>query len=303
MNIKYDLLTELNLRLFDGGAAGGEGSGGDAGSGAPAEPAQTGKEIPAKPAETTVTSKESDERRATFENLIKGEYKDLYDERAQKMIDSRFKQVKGLEARAAQLDALQPVLEMLANKYGTDSNNVEKLIAAIEEDDSYYQEEAMAKGLTVEQLKNFKKMERENAAFKQAEAARQRQEDAAKVYARWQTEAEVCKQVYSNFDLRTECNDPDTGARFMGLLKSGVDVRTAFEVIHKDEIIGSAMQYTAKTVSQKVTNDIRARGLRPEENGGGNGAAVITKPDMSKWTKKDRDAIAKRVMRGERIEL
>lgn len=54
----------------------------------------------------------------------------------------------------------------------------------------------------------------------------------------------------------------------MGLLRSGVDARTAYEVVHKDEIIGGAMQYTAQRVQEKVVNDIRARGMRPPENGG-----------------------------------
>lgn len=303
MEIKYTLLTDLNLRLFDGGAAaGGEGGGGDAGAGTPTG-TQTAQEIPAQEPSTSVTTKQKDERKAAFESLIKGEYKELYDERVQSTINARFKQMKGLEERVAQLDELQPMLEMLASKYGVDAKNVDKLVSAIQEDDSYYQDEAMQKGLTVEQLKNIKKMERENAEFKRAAAERERQENAARVYANWQQQADACKQMYANFDLRSEIESPETGKRFTDLLKSGVDVKTAFEVIHKDEIIGSAMQYTAQQVQQKVTNDIRARGLRPEENGGSNSAAVITKSDPSKWTKKDRDAIAKRVLRGERIEL
>ena len=265
-----------------------------------AEPAAApNAELPGKPAEATVTADTEEARRAEFERLIKGKYKDLYEARAQRMINDRFKQTKGLEE---QVNAMAPVLELLAAKYGVDPKDAKAVAAALEEDDSYYQDEAYAKGVTVEQLKTIKKLERENAAFR--EMAKERRQRADQIYAQWESQAQAAQAIYPGFDLREEINRTDTGERFMGLLRSGVDARTAYEVVHKDEIIGGAMQYTAQRVQEKVVNDIRARGMRPPENGGnGTGAARIVKSDPSAFTKKDRDEIARRVMRGERIEL
>lgn len=319
----------LNLHLFDGGAAAGGGTGvgsgaSDGGEGAGStyatqgketrnslsgvrygkQTAEAGGEITQKEPEASATTNTQDQRKAEFERMIKGDFKDLFDERVKQNIDARFKQVKSLEAKARRAESFEPVLEMIANKYGVDVQDAEKLVKAIEEDDSYYEDEAMQKGLTVAQLKEIKRIERENAEFRRAAEERKKQENADRIYSRWQQEAEACKQMYPGFDLQSECSSSETGERFLGLLKAGVDVGTAYEVIHRDEIIGGAMHYTAQKVQQKVVNDIRTRGMRPSENGAsGTAAATITKADPRSFTRKDRDEISRRVMRGERIEL
>jgi len=290
-----------NFRLFDG--EGGGAPAGDGGNAAPATAQAQPQEIVEKAPEVDVTSDAKEARRAEFEQLIKGQYREEYNERAQKMIDSRFKQVKALEEQANRVKDLEPVLELLGSKYGVDGTDVNKLIKAIQEDDSYYQEEAMQKGMSVEALKHIKEIERENAQFKRAQQEMEQRRHQEQIQADWMRQGDALKQVYPNFDLRTECGDPDTGARFVDLLANGIDVRTAYEVIHKDDLIGSAMQYTAQAIQQKTVNDIRARGMRPPENGGNSSAATTQKIDPGKLTKKERDALARRAMRGERIVL
>lgn len=313
------LFMELNLRIFDGGAAGGAGAGDGAGTGdgggapagaeVPVKDIKYGKqqttEIPAhKGPETQVTSNTADERRAAFEQLIKGEYKDLYDERVQQNISSRFKQQKAMEEQLNALKAFEPVLDMLGTKYGADARDANAILKALEEDNSFYEDEALQKGISVEQLKYQHKLERENAAFKRSMEEQQRRAMAEQRYQQLTQQGEALKQIYPNFDLNAEANDPNTGNRFKGLINSGVDVRTAYEVIHMNDIMGGAMQYTAQVIQQKTVNDIRARGMRPAENGaGGNAAASVVRSDPSKFTRKDRDEISRRVMRGERIEL
>ena len=239
-------------------------------------------------------------RRAEFEKLIKGEYKDQFAERTQQIINERFKEAKGLKAQVA---ALTPILEMLAERYGVPAEDVGKLAAAIEEDAGFYEQEAIKKGMTVEQYKEFRSMERENAAFKKTAEERERQENINRIYARWNQEAEDTKQVYAGFDLSSECNHPQTGKDFLSLLRSGIPVRTAYEVVHKDEILGGAMRYTAEQVQKKTMDDIRARGMRPQENGTGGQGAADVKADVSKLTRADREEIAKRVAQGERISF
>ena len=262
-------------------------------------------EIPAhKGPETQVTSNTADERRAAFEQLIKGEYKDLYDERVQQNINSRFKQQKAMEEQLNAFKAFEPVLDMLGTKYGADARDANAILKALEEDNSFYEDEALQKGISVEQLKYQHKLERENAAFKRSMEEQQRRAMAEQRYQQLTQQGEALKQIYPNFDLNAEANDPNTGNRFKGLINSGVDVRTAYEVIHMNDIMGGAMQYTAQVIQQKTVNDIRARGMRPAENGaGGNAAASVVRSDPSKFTRKDRDEISRRVMRGERIEL
>jgi hypothetical protein len=188
---------------------------------------------------------------------------------------------------------------MLARKYGVKSDDIEALNKAIEEDDAYYEDEAMEKGITVEQLKEFRKMERENADLRRQMQERQTKENAERMYAGWMEQAEAAKAVYPTFDLKAEMNNP----QFVNLLRNNIDVRTAYEVLHKDEIIPAAMQFTAKAVEQKLTNKIMSGGARPVENGNRSQSAAVVKSDVSQLSKADRQEIIRRVQRGEKIRF
>ena len=299
----------LNLQLFAEGTGGDGGTGSEGAMGATATAAMSqtkgvknplanvkyGIQEETSPA-SEVNPTPTEDRNAKFEALIKGEYKDLYDARVQDTIQKRLKSTK---ETVDKYTALTPTLEILAKKYGVDATDVEALNKAINEDDSYFEEEALEKGITVEQLKEIRKMERENAELKRQMDEQNRRENANKVYAQWMEQAEKAKSVYPSFDLKTEMQNP----QFVNLLRSNVDVKTAFEVLHKDEIIPAAMQYTAKTVGQKLTNKIIANGARPAENGNSSQSATVVKSDVSQLTKADRAEIIRRVQRGEKIKF
>ena len=243
--------------------------------------------------ETTVATPD---RNAVFEQLIKGEYKDLYDARVQDTIQKR---LKGTKETVDKFNALTPTLEMLAKKYGVDATDIEALNKAIQEDDSYYEQEALEKGLSVQQLKEFKKIERENAAFKAQMQEAQRRENGKKLYAAWVQQSAEAKNVYPSFDLSAEMKNP----KFVDLLRSHIDVKTAYEVLHKDEIIPAAMQFTAKTVESKLAKSIASGGSRPSENGMASQSAAVVKSDVSQLSKADRAEIIRRVQRGEKIRF
>lgn len=239
---------------------------------------------------------EQNDRNAKFEELIKGEYKDLYDARVQDTIQKRLKSSKETIDR---YNALSPVMETLARKYGVDASDPTALVKAIEDDDSYYEDEALEKGLSVEQLKAIKKMERENADLKRAMEEQRRQENAERIYADWIDQANKAKATYPSLDLKTELANP----QFTSLLKAGVDVASAYTVVHKDEIIPAAMQYTAQTVQQKLTNKIISGGGRPSESAISSQSSVLVKPDVSMLNKADRAEIIRRVANGEKIRF
>ena len=236
------------------------------------------------------------DRNAEFEKLIKGEYKDLYDAKMQDTIQKRLKSSK---ETVEKYNALTPTLEMLAKKYGVDAEDIESLNKAIQEDDSYYEEEALEKGITVQQLKEIRKMERENAELKAQMEEAQRQENGKKLYAAWMQQAEETKKVYPSFDIQTEMDNP----QFLALLRSNIDVRTAYEVTHKDEIIQGAMQFTAQTVESKLAKKIASNGARPAENGMSSQSAAVVKSDVTQLSRKDRDEIRRRVANGEKIRF
>ena len=78
-------------------------------------------------------------------------------------------------------------------------------------------------------------------------------------------------------------------------------MRTAYEVIHKDELINGAMQYGVQRTAAAVAHTVQANQRRPDENGIRPGAAVQTKTDPRQLKKADFAEIRRRVARGEKI--
>ena len=312
MLLENTFLKHLNLQLLaDGAGAADGGTGAEGAKGATAEaaiPQTKGVKNPLANVKygiqedvQTATAQASqvaqpEDRNAKFEELIKGEFKDLYDA---KMQDTIQKRLKGTKETVEQYEALKPTLEILSKKYGVDASDIKALSKAIEEDDSYFEEEAMQKGLSVEQLKEIRRMEKENSQLKAQMEEANRRDSANKLYAQWMEQAEKTRSVYPSFNLEAEMQNP----RFLDLLRSQIDVRTAYEVLHKDEIIPAFAQHTAKVVEQKLTNKIIANGARPTENGNSSQSAVITKSDVSQLSKEDRQEIMRRVARGEKIRF
>ncbi len=138
--------------------------------------------------------------------------------------------------------------------------------------------------------------ETEKALLQREQAARRERQRAAMVQRLEAEEARV-KEVYPTFDLEKEAGNPE----FTGLLKRGVPMKKAFEVLHMDELMQGAMQYTAAKVQQTTARNIQARQARPDEGAAAKAAPVTAKTDVKKLTKADRERIAQEVMRGKVI--
>lgn len=311
--MKKDIFPKLDLQLFAEGAGAGDGGTGAEGAqgvtAAAAMPQTKGvknpladvrygiqeEEVPA--AGVQQTAEAPVDRQAEFNKLIKGEFKDLYDAKVQ---DTLSKRLKGLNETAEKYNSLAPTLELLAKKYGvSDLNDIAAINKAIEDDDSYFEDEAFEKGISVEQLKEIRKMERENSELKRQMQAQQQQENANRLYASWMEQAENLKATYPSFDFKNEVGNP----KFLDLLRSNIDVKTAYEVVHKDEIIPAAMQFTAQKVEQKLVNKVMAGSSRPSENGMNSQSGAVIKSDVSQLSREDRAEIIRRVQRGEKIRF
>lgn len=247
-------------------------------------------------AEVQTTSNTLEERRQSFKDLIKGEYKDLYDEEVQTILKRRLKDEKGLKEQVSQM---QPIIDMLNQKYQVQGGDMAKLMEAIEGDEVYWADAAEEAGMTVDQYKKFQKLQRENAQLLREQQVRQGQDAANAQMQAWYQEAEALKAAYPSFDLATEAQNP----HFVSMLKSGVPVQHAYEVIHLAEVKAAERQTAAKATEQQVTANVRARGSRPSENGTASQGAFTIKNDPSKWSKKDRAEVVRQVQRGKEIIL
>lgn len=281
----------LNLTLFsDGGGDGGTGTDGATGENATDAVSQKGVKTDINGVQTADAQIDSDKE---FEELIKGKYKSIYESKVQDILQKRLKGVKDV---ASKYEALAPTLEMLGKKYGVSVDDVEALNKAIAEDDSYYEEEALELGLPVEQLKNIRKIERENEILKKQMSEQNAKERAAKRYSAWMSQAQDTAKMYPSFNLEAELQNQ----RFVDLLNSNIDVRTAYEVLHRDEIIPAAMQIATKKAKEQLSNDIASNRARASENG--THSTTLAKSDVSRLSYDEIDEINRKVLRGERYQ-
>lgn len=78
----------------------------------------------------------------------------------------------------------------------------------------------------------------------------------------------------------------------------------AEEAVTVGALLEAACVRAGRSAEQRVAEHIRARGLRPAENGlGGGGAGIVVRPDVSRMSRADRAALAARAERGERVKL
>lgn len=276
------------LQLFDGegGAADGTGS-------APAT--QNNMADNSAPAtQDNAQKSEPEDLDKEFKSLIKDKYKNAYQKHINAAMQKRF---RAEESAQAAYDKVLPVLNLLGEKYGADAADPEALMQALEDDNSFYEQESIEKGVPIESLKQMHKLERENAAFRQEMQERERQNAAAQQYQQWLDESEEVKAMYGDaFDLDTELADPE----FISLLKCpGITLKTAFEARHLTELTGGAMQFAAQSTAKAAADTIRSRGNVPKENASSSTPAVKTSLNTAALTREQHQLINRKIATGE----
>lgn len=303
----------INLQLFaDGGAAGGDGGAaaaagnGDA-TGVQAPDAgvqknrrkrenplanvQYGIQQQSAPAETA--AEQGTEAEETFESLIKGKFKADFDSHVQNIIRERF---KNQQNDSAELEELRKLKAAVGKKFDVAEDNLAGMIEAVEFDEEALEIEAAQRGMTTDALKTVKRLESQNEQLKQREQKSIVEQRMQQHYNTLAQQGEAVKAMYPGFDLMQEMQN----SKFARLTAPGVniDVQTAYEIVHKDEI----MAMHAKQQAQAFAKSVKANGARPAENGlrGEQGASTV-KTDPRQLTRADREEIKRRVARGERI--
>lgn len=209
-----------------------------------------------------------------FESLIDGKFKEQFRKRTQSIIDKRFKETKLLEDYK---NRVSPLIEKLNEKYGVQDGDTD----------------ALQSKLFSEENNN----ETENQQNSLLEARRQ---SLKQKVVSWVKESEDIKAIYPDFDLRNELK---SNPLFGKLLHNGVNLKDAYEVVHKDEILGGAMAYTAQKVREQVVKGIEAKGRRPLENGISSESGIVTLTDVNALTSKDILKILKQVENGVSVKF
>ena len=279
-----DIIKNWSLQMFGEGGEGASTSA-DGGEGQGVQAAEQG----GAPAQ----------EKASFEELLKdADYKREFDNRVRNAVRTRFR------ANDEERAALRPMYETLGRKYGLDVSDpakidLKRLSEAVMADNAMLEQEAADMGVSVDGLRKIRNAERQLD-----EAKRIREEEASqRAWQQLMDEGERLRGMYPNFDLSVELQNPQFGNLLASLQASGFNdpLRTAYESVHRDEIMGGAMQYAVQRTKQQVSNSIRAGARRPAENG--NAAPADTKIDIAHLSKQQREDIRRRVMRGEEITL
>lgn len=269
MQTTKSLLSQI-LILFDG-----EGTGASGESAAPAAGEPTGEAAQnAAGSDTTSTPEITPEERAkAFNDLIRGEYKDLYNAEVQKIVKSR---LKGTDEMKQQLTAQQDIIDRLAAKYG--ETDLGKIADAIDHDTALWEHEADEAGMTTEQYMQMQNLQRQNAQLIRAEQERFQQAQVQQQVQQWVKEAEELQQKYPGFDLDAELQNPQF-LELMSFKDRNYSMEHVYKMCHVDDLISSAAQTSAAQTEKAVTDNIRARGSRPVENGAaqGHGAFSMTR--------------------------
>lgn len=297
----YDIAS---LQLFadgDASAAGGETSTADAAG--VAQNASIDTSASANGAEQTATATGEGQNPAgedSWEALIKGKYKKEYGRSVQQAVSKRMK------THQAQHDLLDPIVRGLASKYGIQPDkdgtiSLEALSEAYRNDSEHYEKEAYERGMSVEDLKQMKSLEAENARLRQAK----QQEDNSRYWSAMEQQARELKSTFPDLDFAREMENPEFAQQLA--FYRGNDpqhsVEKAYRTVHFDEIMSGAVGYAVQRANSQISRAIQSGSRRPVENGssGGVSTSKVGAIDPSKLTKAEREDIIRRAKAGEHI--
>ena len=329
---------KLNLQLFGGEGASGEG-GGEAtstGDNATAAAEQRLRELgvpedkirkraskvaakmPQAPAkaepvaqeatkEQTAPAEEESPTEAKTETPARMSWDDImkdpeYNKQMQAVVQSRLKSAKGAEES---LGKLAPALEVLARKYNLDPANMDydTLAKKISDDDDYYQEKALEMGVSVETAKKLDQMERDSVREKAQQERTLQEQKIQQHIIKLEQQGEALKKVFPSFDLRKELQNP----AFSRMVSPGVglSVEDAYYAVHRKEIQASASQVIAQQTAQKISNSIQAGSRRPDESGASSQAPSVSTFNYRTASREQREALKQRIRqaaaRGEKL--
>lgn len=138
-------------------------------------------------------------------------------------------------------------------------------------------------------------LRQENERLRREKTARR--ESARQAFSRLSEEEAAVQAVYPTFQWRQEVQNPTFGR----LVAAGIDARTAYEVVHREDVLRQAMSYAAKRAREQTSRAIASGAMRVRENGGRN--VTVTRNDPRGLSSEELANIRKRVFDGEKIRF
>ena len=152
--------------------------------------------------------------------------------------------------------------------------------------------DARVQGILDKRLRALRQENQQLTAEREQRRSRARQ--ALEALSRQQ---QAMEKLYPGFQWQQELRDPAFGR----LITAGVDARTAYEVVHRREVLRTAMDYAARRAREQTARAVASGSRRVRENGGGAGS--VSRSDPSTLTSQELADIRKRVFDGEKIRF
>lgn len=211
-----------------------------------------------------------------------------YNAEIQKIVSARLKESG--QSKAA-LEALEPALKILAQENGMDPENIDHV--------------ALAKAITGEYDNKALEMgvSREEAMRLDQEQRTLEQQKFMDHIQRLETQGQAMKEVFPDFDLRAEMENPT----FVRLTSPGVglSVEDAFYAVHRKELQTASMQVAAQKAAQMYASAVQSGAMRPDETSSANQSPSQIQFDYRNATPQQREALKKQIReaaaRGEKI--
>lgn len=283
---------QFDLQRFNEGGAVASSSAAPSGTNASANQNVTVTDSTGGQGATTNTEAEG---RSAWE-AVKKQYKQYYDEEVKNQVKRRHSDYKELSKAKAEQDDF---LSMMHSRYGT--KDLDGLRNAIDADDGFWQDRADEANMTVEQYKEHVKLQRERDTANQRVREMEAEENARKQYESWYEESLKVKEKYPEFDLNTFLQDNTVRAMLTANYSGGFmpTMEQIYELVNRDKVLAAHKA----SVQKSTIDNIRARGLRPDEAGSDTSGAVDFKKSVSQFTPQERAELARRAMLGETITL
>ena len=244
-------------------------------------------------------NKEEKPKKPTFKELMEDPE---YNAEMQAIVRERLrnakieeKQLSNAKKAEEKLAKLAPAIELIARKYGLDTDDVdfELLAKAVEEDESYYENKALEMGVPVSIAKKIDMDERSSARAKKEQERAIEDQKIRDHFQSLNDQGREMRKIFPNFDLDKELQNP---AFFrMTSPNIGISVEDAYYAIHRKEIQSAAMEATAKKTAEKLSNSIQAGQRRPTENGISSQAPSTTSFNYARATPEQREAFKKQL--------
>lgn len=201
------------------------------------------------------------------------------------------KRLRGTREKTERLDKLEPMLNVLQQRYGVSDES--ELIDLVQKE--MIPQIAYNEGITEDQYRKRMESERQMQDMQRQIRDFQHQQFISALTNDVSKMAGQNPELYGNIDA----SELSENQQFLALLSQGFDVKKAYDALHLDEITQKLAQQTSK----QVVDNIIAKGTRPAESAAVSVGAANTSNNVASMSDDEIEALAARAMRGERIEL